>query len=310
MKFQLDLRFESTEKISCTDHIFLAGSCFAENIGERFRDARFHTAINPSGILYNPQSLSASIRRIMSGNQYTEKELVQNADLWHSLQHHGCFSSPEKDKTLNAINGEFSVASNALKKTGWLIITFGSAFAWKHFASGNIVANCHKIPAKEFEKVFLDADSIVPDWLQLLSELKKFNPKLRVMFTVSPVRYIRDGIIENNKSKAALITAVHSLCEQTGALYYPAYEYVTDVLRDYRFYKEDMVHPTDQAVNFVWEKFSEQMFDRQTKEIVAEIEKFNSLSRHIPLHDQTAHEKNVAKQCAKLQERYPFLNWQ
>lgn len=309
MRFQLDLRYDSTEKISYQQHIFLAGSCFAESIGERFSAARFHTVINPSGILYNPHSIAFSLRNILEEKQYAEHELLSYNDLWHSLHHHGCFSSKNKSQTLGEINALISSAHDALKKTGWLIITFGSAFAWKYKASGDIVANCHKLPGTEFEKMFLSADLIVEEWTSLLTLIRKFNPQLKIMFTVSPVRYIRDGLMENSLSKASLITAIHELCGRHNTLYFPAYEYVTDVLRDYRFYKEDMVHPTKQAVDFVWEKFTEQVFDRETKQILAEVEKFNSLSSHIPLHDAEIHEKKVEEQRKLLHQRYPFLKW-
>jgi hypothetical protein len=310
MKFQLELDFKSTEKISYHDHIFLTGSCFAENIGEKFRAAKFHSTVNPYGILFNPHSIAVSLNDIMNRRTYSDAELVADAHLWHSLGHHGCFSSPDKHLTIEKINAQIIAAHATLKKKGWLIVTFGSSFAWKYKKTGEIVANCHKLPGSEFEKVFLSSDVTCGQWKKLIAELKQFNPQLKILFTVSPVRYIRDGIIENSKSKSALITAVHELCGASDAIYFPAYEYVVDVLRDYRFFKEDMVHPTQQAIDFVWEKFSTSLLDDASKLILNEVIKLNSFASHSPIHSKEEHLLRIKEQCSVLSKKYPFLNWE
>ncbi len=309
MKFQLELLFKSTEKISYRDAVFLTGSCFAENIGQKFREAKFNTIVNPYGILFNPHSIAVSIREILAKRNYTNDDLFSDQELWHSIKHHGCFSSANKNKTVEDINSEILNAHTQLKRKGWMIITFGSAFAFKLKRTGEIVANCHKLPSSEFEKVFLKSDSIIDEWKEILQLLGNFNPQLKILFTISPVRYVRDGLIENNKSKAALINAVHELCSDNSAIYFPAYEYVNDVLRDYRFFKEDMVHPTEQAIDFVWEKFSSAMLDEESIFVLDEIRKFNSFSSHRPIHNPDVHSAAVEVQRNSLKTKFPFLSW-
>ncbi|MBC7862335.1 MAG: GSCFA domain-containing protein, partial [Bacteroidia bacterium] len=271
MKFQLDFSFSSHQKISCKDQVTLLGSCFAESIGEKFERNKFHSLTNPYGIIFNPLSLATCISEIISEKKYSENELIQQNGLWHSFQHHGSFSFPDKNSALQKINSEIERAAVALKKPGWLIVTFGSAFVYTHTKTERTVANCHKIPGTEFEKKLLTTAEIVAAWKEQLASLKKFNPYLKILFTVSPVRYLRDGLIENNISKSTLLLAVHELCKDHNTVYFPAYELVNDVLRDYRFFKEDMVHPTQQAVDFVWQKFSDAMLDEESKSALKEV---------------------------------------
>jgi hypothetical protein len=311
MKFQLDFNYSSAEKISCKDFIFLIGSCFAEEIGEKFAQHRFHSVLNPSGILFNPHSISFALNKIIAGEFYSSSDILQHNNLFHCLHHHGSFSSSTKEETLKNTNQKVESARDFLRKKGWLIVTFGSAFAWRHKKNDCIVANCHKIPGSEFEKIFLKPEEIYSQWKNLVESLRKFNPDLKILFTVSPVRYIRDGLAENNRSKASLLTAVHNLCEEGYGHYFPAYELVNDVLRDYRFFKEDMVHPTKQAINFVWEKFLDTMVDEGSRSVIDEISKFNLFEKHRPIHEgeQQDHLKKIADKKKALSGKYQFLYW-
>jgi hypothetical protein len=311
MKFQLDLSFSCPEKISYRTPHFLIGSCFAENIGEKFRSHFFSSRVNPFGIIFNPHSIAGALNSIINKKTFSEQHLVVQNEIYHCLHHHSSFSNADKTSSLEKINTELSLAHEALKKSSWLIVTFGSAFAWRFKKTGEIVANCHKIPGTEFEKVFLPANEIVSGWKNCLDLLQKFNPGLKVLFTVSPVRYIRDGLTENNRSKASLLTAVHKLTDSKKSFYFPAYELVNDVLRDYRFFKEDMVHPTQQAIDFVWEKFCEGMFDDESLKILEDVKAYRQLSEHRPLFGgelAKEHNEKVKNRAQALLQKHPFLS--
>lgn len=312
MKFQLDFSIApSQHKISYKDKITLFGSCFAENIGEKFHQNKFHTNSNPYGILFNPHSISLALIEIIKGKIYSSSDLIFHNSLYVSMNHHGSFSQNDKISTIQKINTEITNANLYLKEVGWLIITFGSAYCYKYKANNNIVANCHKIPNIKFEKIFLQTKDIISNWKNCISELQSFNPNLKIIFTVSPVRYIRDGLIENNKSKATLLSAVHEICSQEkDCFYFPSYEIVNDVLRDYRFFKEDMVHPTQQAINFVWKKFNETLFEDDTQKILAEIESFQKLNLHKSLHMIKVLTEQQSAARIELQKKYPFLSWE
>jgi hypothetical protein len=302
-----------TNKISYSQKLFFIGSCFAENIGETMDKYKFNTLINPNGVLYNPASIAVTIRRVVDNKLLEEKELFFANECWNSWEHHSRFSNPIKSTCLNEINHRISLAHDFIKQAEWLFITVGSAYYYTQSGSNTLVGNCHKIPQKEFTKHLLTANEIVDDYNQLFQQLKQVNPKLKIIFTVSPVRYIRDGIVENNISKARLIEAVHELCmHNTNTFYFPAYELMIDVLRDYRFYKSDMVHPNEQAIEYIFEKLMEATFDSKTKLLFEKIKDITNASEHKPFHTNTdAFEKfkNVYfKRSSQLQEQHAFLN--
>ncbi|HXB40930.1 MAG TPA: GSCFA domain-containing protein [Bacteroidia bacterium] len=289
MDFILPFSIKSPEKpVSVKQKILLTGSCFAEEIGHKMSERRFNTLVNPHGILFNPLSLKKALEDYTEGKNYSEKDILKSNELWLSLNHHGRFSNTDSVKCLQSINEEINTAHTHLKKCDWLIVTFGSAFAYKYKSTGEVVGNCHKIPSAEFEKILLTKERIVAAWKTQMAALKKFNPTLNILFTVSPVRYIRDGLIENNRSKGILSDAVHTLVEENkNCFYFPAYEIVIDELRDYRFFKEDMIHPNHLAVNYVWEKFVSSFCDEQTKNFLSEYEPLLKSMNHRPLQENT-----------------------
>lgn len=302
------------EKINYRQSLLFIGSCFAENIGERMEKYKFKTFTNPNGIVYNPSSIAIALRNISLNKKIKKDELFFANEHWNSWEHHSYYSHPNKGLMPQSINEDTLAAYQILKNGDWLSITFGSAFYYKRKDSGRIVANCHKQAQKEFTKHLLNVDEIVKEYSDLFEQLKILNTNLKVVFTISPVRYIRDGIVENNRSKAILIEAVHRLKEQhENVFYFPAYDLVMDSLRDYRFFKEDLVHPTEQAIEYVFEKFAETIFDAETKNIFERIKEINTAFNHRPLHSTStmAHQKfietykNKAKQ---LQAEFPFLN--
>lgn len=300
----------SSVKISHADKILLIGSCFAENIGEKLTSSKFNAVVNPNGILFNPISISKAITSYIKNESNPQPEI--NNNLYFSFEHHGSFSSTTKIELEEKIKNATQSAHTQLKEAKFLIITFGSAFAYRHLKTNSIVANCHKLPQQDFKKELLSVETIVGDYKLLFEELKKFNPQLNIILTVSPVKYLRDGIVENNLSKSILIQSVHQLLT-ANCHYFPAYELVNDDLRDYRFYKEDMAHPNEQAINYVWEKFSDVYFSNETKQLNQKIKEVNLAVNHRPINENTVKhsefKNTVLKKCADLENAYPFLNF-
>lgn len=291
---------ESAQKISFRNRLLMSGSCFAEEIGSRMQDRTFDVQINPHGILFNPSSLAAAMLHYMDKKTFRSDDLIFHNDMWSSLWHHGRFSDGDQKKCLRQINREIGQAHARLKKGDWLIVTFGSAFAYVHRNSNQVAGNCHKLPQAEFRKILLGKDTIVSQWNEVVHSLGEFNPKLNIIFTVSPVRYIRDGLIENNRSKSILLDSVHTLVEQhERCFYFPAYEIVIDELRDYRFYKEDLVHPNQLAADYAWEKFAAAFCDTETKNFLQEFEPLLRASRHRPLHEESAAARKFKKELGK-----------
>lgn len=298
-----------SRQINLREGILLLGSCFAEEIGAKLLERKFKAVVNPHGILFNPVSILQAIEDYRKNKAYTEEDLLLHEELWHSLSHHGRFSSVQASVALKNINEEIGKAAAHLKTAKWLVITFGSAFAYVNKQTGQVAANCHKIPSDRFDKILVSKEQIVSGWNELSKELHILNPSLRVIFTVSPVRYVRDGLIENNRSKSILLDSVHTIIEKNkNCFYFPAYEFVIDVLRDHRFYKEDLVHPNHLAINYVWEKFTESFCDTHTREFLEEYEPLLRGLNHRPLQEDTeAHRQfklQLDEKIKALDEKY------
>ncbi len=300
-------------KISYTDKVLFIGSCFSEEIGNKMVHLKFDVLQNPNGILYDPLSIADALFSYIENKPFDEKNLFELNGLWHSWKHHSVFSGVNKKEVLQNINRSISDAHSFLKEAKILIITFGTAFNYQLKNGFKNVANCHKAPSDFFIKTLLPSEEIKAGFLSVITALEKLIPGLKIVFTVSPVKHIKDGIIENSRSKARLIEAVHSIIEEKeNVSYFPAYELVNDVLRDYRFYKNDLVHPNDIAIDYVFEKFSHSFFDNSTKGIRKEIEKILSAINHKPFFKESeAHQKFIASQIQnieKLEGTYSFID--
>ncbi len=309
------------EPMGYRNKILLMGSCFTEHIGGALEELKFSVLQNPNGILFGPDSVCRSLLSYCDNKQYKKSDLFQLQEVWHSWQHHSRFSNLEPAEAIRNINESTQTAHDFLKQADWVIITLGSAFTYRLTSQattaaesvGNGVANCHRAPANWFTKEMLPAAVIITMLEECLQHLKKFNPALRFLFTVSPVRHARDGVVENNRSKARLIEAVHHIVDKMEeCFYFPAYELVIDVLRDYRFYDIDLVHPNYAATQFVFEKFSETCLEEESRQLMEEVKKIVIARKHRAFQPETkAHQQFLISQFAKAKElvqKYPFLD--
>jgi len=330
MDLQLPIQIDPLpQPIGYPDKIMLTGSCFTEHIGNALSDWKFDTLQNPNGILFDPASVASSLISYMDGRPFEEKDLVYFNELWQSWQHHSQFSRMDKEEALQGINDSIARAHTFLKEAKWLIITLGSAFSYRLLpeapaqflprhhspedAGGAPVANCHRAPGQIFRKHLMTIEEIIVALDTCLYRLFQFNPSLQIIFTVSPVRHIRDGVVENNRSKARLIESVHHLVNKFGRLYYfPAYELVIDVLRDYRFYDIDMVHPNYAATQFVLEEFTRHYIGKDSQAIMTEVKKIVTARRHKAFQPTTqAHKRFLQDHLQKTEDlarRCPFLD--
>lgn len=298
--------------LNYTDKILLIGSCFTEHMSDRLGQHKFDVLSNPHGILFNPLSVADSLNSYIDNKQYTAEELFTLNELWNSWDHHTRFSHIDQEAALEGINESQRTASAFIKEADWIMITLGSAFQYYLQETGKPVANNHRAPGQWFEKRLLSIDVITNALSETLEKIFSVNPKANILFTISPVRHIRDGVVDNNRSKARLIEAVHALCEKYAqAHYFPAYELVIDILRDYRYYDIDFVHPNYLATSFVWEQFVNACIDAPTKELMQQVQEIVTARKHKPRFPETdAHKKfkeAYAEKIKGLQQSNPFL---
>ena len=303
-------------RLTHADRLMLLGSCFATEMGARLLDAKFRCDVNPYGVLYNPLSIASALREIAAGKEYGAEELFFYRECWHSPMHHGDFSSPDVEETLQHINGRLREAHAAFPQLDKLLLTFGTAWVYESKETGKVVSNCHKLPEANFTRRKLSVEEVVAEYQPLLSDWFARNPKLKVLFTVSPIRHIRDGLHANQLSKATLLLAIERLQAlfPQRLFYFPAYELLLDELRDYRFYAEDLVHPSAVAVRYVWERFSQTCFSAESLRIVEESEKICKALSHKPFRPEAEEYKRFLGQIVlkinQLNGKYPYLDFQ
>ena len=285
----------AVRQIGYGDKILLLGSCFADNIGAKFAEHYFQATINPFGTLYNPASIAAAITNV--GNS----QLVEHNGLWHSMMHHGAFSGKDKEEVLTRCEQSRALLQRALMEASTVVVTFGTA--WVYEMEGQVVANCHKLPANRFTRRCLTVDEIVEMWQPIVASM----PDKHWIFTVSPIRHVKDGLHANQISKAILLQAV----DQLGQSYFPSYEIMMDELRDYRFYAEDMVHPSAVAVEYIWQRFVENYINKDTQTEMRVLNQLWRDNQHRMLHPETDEARTflqrLAERKAQLQQRYPWI---
>jgi len=316
MDFMLDINIPSPPKrISYGDKLLLTGSCFTAHIGNSLAEMKFNVLQNPNGILFDPRSVAYSLVSYIQNKQYTQSDLFQLNEVWNSWQHHSVFSHIDAKQCVEGINRSQQTAHDFLKQADWLIITLGSSFSY-HLIEGETkqgVANCHRAPGQWFNKHMMTIEEINTVLDGCLHQLWRFNSNIKVIFTVSPVRHIRDGVTDNNRSKARLIEVVHHLVNKfDNIFYFPAYELVIDVLRDYRFYDIDMVHPNYAATEFVLDKFVQNFIDGESQVLMQEIKKIVTARKHKAFQPATkAHQQFLQAHLEKaklLQQQHPAVD--
>jgi GSCFA family len=295
------------------------GSCFIENIGQRLKARQLPFIENPFGIVYNPLSMARQLEMILDKKTFLEADLVNINGLWHSWEHHGRFSGVEKKDVLSRIHQELNLANAFFQNksnANRLFLTFGTSKVFELKTTQTVVANCHKAPPQYFTTRRLSVEEIVAAWQPILEKLFLQNTDLQIVITVSPIRHLREGLVDNNLSKAVLLLATAALCElfPNNVHYFPAYELVIDDLRDYRFYEKDMTHPNELAIDYIWQYFSQTYFSPETRHIISEVEKINAQLAHRPLHgaDTEGYQKFITatqERAATLVEKYPFLSF-
>lgn len=306
-----------SRRIGHDARLLVMGSCFAEHMGTRLQQMKWRAVVNPFGVLYNPLSIAEALRRLIDAHRYGEDELVEFPDGgWNTWLHHSRYSYPDRREALDAINNSMEAAAGMLAQTDWLVLTLGTAWVYRLKEDGRVVGNCHKVPEREFVRQRLSVDEIVETFVALLDRLWSVNPGARMLLTVSPVRHLKDGLHGNQLSKATLLLAVDELCRRMPerCVYFPAYEVLMDELRDYRFYAEDMAHPSKQAVDYVWERFVEHCTDEAAHAFMAEWSKVCRALEHRPFKPDSEQYRAFVRQnmlkIAKLKEKYPYLEVQ
>ncbi len=284
--------------ISHNDRCLFIGSCFAENIGSKLTATKIPTSVNPTGILYNPISIRESILNALSAKKYADDNVFLSGGIWNCFDFHSRFSNVDKNACIESINSASQTLKQEIETADIMFVTFGTAFIYELAENGRIVCNCHKQPEKNFNRRLLKVSEIVEAWADCIEKIMAVNPRLHIVFTVSPIRHWRDGAHQNQISKSTLHLAIGELNAKFGnTSYFPAYEIMMDELRDYRFYATDMVHPSETAVQYIWERFGEAFFSEKTKSAITRIEKITAAANHRPLNPQSDEYK---KFCSRM----------
>lgn len=308
MEFRTEIKIDPLRfQVAHKGGIFTVGSCFADNIAAKLAVAKFRVEANPLGVMFNPVSAAECLIRLLDGKDFTIDDLSTDGDLWFSYLAHGCFSSPDRARTLDGMNKAFSRGATALKQADTVVMTLGTA--WVYEREGRVVANCHKSPAAEFTRRRLTVAEVT----DAIEGVMRRMPEKNFLLTVSPIRHVKDGLAENSISKATLLLAVGAVVERNArAEYFPSYEIMLDDLRDYRFYGADMVHPSAQAVDYIWEKFRAAAMSPATAALSLAMEKITTAAGHRPINcGSAAHRmfmESMAARCRRLADENPCVD--
>ena len=299
-------------ELSPQGQMLMMGSCFTDNIGARFRDAMWPVAVNPCGVQFNPASICRVFQRALSGCLMVEDELVERDGLWHSWLFDSHFSSVEKAEVIRNVNDALTQTRNALTQSSVIILTLGTSWVYRLVGTPDVVSNCHKFPSSQFERYRLTVDEVAAMLVQTIASIREINPEVRIIFTVSPIRHFKDGAHQNMLSKSTLLLAIDQVCQVVDRVdYFPAYEIVMDELRDYRFYAADMVHPSEVAIEYLWQRFREWCFSADANRATDEALRLRSRLNHRFLTADTAAQQAFRAQTDKLLaeflSRHPYL---
>lgn len=309
---------DASPKLDYHSKVLLLGSCFSENIGEKFSYYKFQQITNPLGIIFNPVSIGNLISRAVNDKFFEENDLFNNNQLWHCFDAHSQFSGTHLPTVVNTLNQQLKLLKKGLQQSNHIIITLGTAWVYRLIENNCVVANCHKINASFFNKQLLSIPQINESLSDILNDVHKLNPKCCIIFTISPVRHIKDGFVENTQSKSHLIAALHQLINdydsQNNSLhYFPSFEIIMDELRDYRFYNPDLLHPNEVAINYIWQRFNEVWMSKESIAIQLEIEKIQKSLRHQPFFpDSEMHQEfqnKLTTSIKRVKALYPHIDF-
>jgi hypothetical protein len=300
--------------IDYNSKVILLGSCFSDNIGKKLRYHKFQSVLNPFGILFHPKAIESVIKNAITKKEYTEEDVFFFNERWKSFTTHSKLSASSKEEALNQLNQGSALINTALKSSTHIIITLGTSWVYRFLASGKIVANCHKVPQHKFKKELLPITEINKSLSSIISLVRKVNPNINFIFTISPVRHLRDGFIENQQSKSHLISALHQIIKnQKNIFYFPSYEIMMDELRDYRFYKEDMIHPNQIAINYIWEKFYENWLSDEAIDLKKQVIKIQRGLEHKPFNTDSNEYReflsSLQKKIKALKKKYSHITF-
>lgn len=318
MNLQTKIPFtRAANPIDYTSQILLLGSCFSENIGEKLTYFKFQNLQNPFGILFHPLAIENLMTRAVEKRNYTKDEVLFQNERWHCFDAHSVLSDTSKEKLLEKLNFGIKCTLEQITNATHIVITLGTSWVYRKRDTGAFVANCHKVPQKEFVKELLSIDAILKSVKNTVRTIQEVNEKAQLIFTVSPVRHLKDGFVENQRSKSHLIAAIHEAMsprvQSRGPLYFESYELLMDELRDYRFYEADMVHPNQLAIDYIWEKFKEIWISESAVKTMSKVEEIQRGLAHRPFHSASEqHEefrKSLGKKIAYLQQEYDFMEF-
>lgn len=317
LQTQIKLNKQDFNLINYKSKLLLLGSCFSDNIGNKFEYFKFQSIANPFGILFHPKAIETLIVKAVNRQKYTEKEIFFHNEQWHCFDAHSQLSYSVKEELLNNLNNKLKLTNKQVKECSHIIITLGTAWVYKHLDTNTTVANCHKVPQKKFTKKLLSQQEIVSSLENIASKINEVNKKTTIIFTVSPVRHIKDGFVENTLSKSHLIAAIHqfinsnSVTGNYNSCYFPSFEIMLDELRDYRFYKADMLHPNETAIEYIWEKFNTTWMSSEAKNTMKVVENIQRSMQHRPFNPKSeAHQKfleNLEINKLKLQKQHKHI---
>ena len=310
MILQTEIRIEPMEQsIAYGDGLLFLGSCFADEVGGICRGLGFNAMVNPFGVLYNPASIAQSIERLGNGKPFTQEDVIAVGEgQYCTFSHNTTFWQSDEARLLETVNSGLKTAHERFLGAKWIVVSLGTSWVFRHKETRQVVTNCHKLPARQFDRAFLTVEQS----MDCLTKMLLAHPDKHFIFTVSPLRHLKDGLHENQLSKAALLLAVDEVCRKNeNAHYFPAYEILLDELRDYRFYKEDMVHPTEQAVRYIWERFADFAIDPKEKPAMQAAAELKQMLQHRPMFPESEafkkFEAQKERKMVEMQRDYPLV---
>lgn len=314
LQTKIPLEPQPHNQIDFESKLLLVGSCFTENIGAKLNYFKFRHLLNPFGILFHPKAIEKLFTNVINEKEYTEDDLFFFNEQWHCFEVHSKLSNSNKEEILRSLNSAIKSTHQQLSESTHVIITLGTAWVYRHNESDTQVANCHKVPQKEFSKELLSVKEITESLEASISLIRSMNSKASIIFTLSPVRHLKDGFIENNRSKAHLLSGIHKWVEPRKNIhYFSSYELMMDELRDYRFYSEDMIHPNQTAIDYIWKKFQQVWISEKGATTMQEVDSIQKGLAHKPFNPSSEeHKKFLSIQKQKietLQSTFPFMEF-